>query len=185
MAINLKKIVSEEVSEGEVYSFIGEITSEKITTILEEVERKLHTLEAVDQKTHKRLFYVGVESIQNLFHHAEGVFCKGIYNKRIKMVAIKILRTAKGFEFITWNFVTFDKIDKIAERIDSINKLTKEDLKEYYKMVLNNSQYSEKGGGGLGMIDIARKAEGRFSYEFKEIQKNLALFRLKIIINSN
>lgn len=185
MAVNLKKIVAEEVSEGEVYSFIGEITADKITSILEEVESKLHTLEAVDQKILKRLFYVCVESIQNLYHHADGVYCNGTYKKRIKMVAIKILRTAEGFEFITWNFVTSDKIDKIAQRIDNINELTKEDLKEYYKMVLNNSQYSEKGGGGLGMIDIARKAEGRFSYEFRKVQENLALFRLKIIINSN
>lgn len=67
-------------------------------------------------------------------------------------------------------------------RLDEINKLSKEELKDYYKAVLNNGQMSAKGGGGLGMIDIARKTGQKLKYNFMPIDDMYSFFSLNIKI---
>ena len=42
---------------------------------------------------------------------------------------------------------------------------------------------SEKGGGGLGMIDIARKSGQKLDYEFLPIDDVFAFFTLTIKIS--
>ena len=59
----------------------------------------------------------------------------------------------------------------------------KEELKDYYKSVLNNGEMSLKGGGGLGMIDIARKTGEKLEYNFLEIDNKVSFFTLNIKIN--
>ena len=66
--------------------------------------------------------------------------------------------------------------------LDEINKLSKEELKDYYKAVLNNGQMSAKGGGGLGMIDIARKTGQKLKYNFMPIDDMYSFFSLNIKI---
>ena len=58
----------------------------------------------------------------------------------------------------------------------------KEQLKEYYKEVLSEGGFSDKGGGGLGMIDIARKSGQKLNYHFTEIDETFSFFNLNIKI---
>ena len=62
--------------------------------------------------------------------------------------------------------------------------MSKEELKEFYKKTLNNGQMSKKGGGGLGMIDIARKTGEKLDYNFLEIDNKVSFFTLNIKISN-
>jgi hypothetical protein len=44
---------------------------------------------------------------------------------------------------------------------------------------------SLKGGGGLGMIDIARKTGEKIGYNFLEIDNKVSFFTLNIKITNN
>jgi hypothetical protein len=70
----------------------------------------------------------------------------------------------------------------ISDRINQINSLSKEELKALYKLILNNEEFSEKGGGGLGMIDMARKTGTKMEYEFLPVNEKLLFYVLKINI---
>jgi hypothetical protein len=67
--------------------------------------------------------------------------------------------------------------------LDDINALTKEELKDYYKEILNNGEMSMKGGGGLGMIDIARKTGQKLNYNFMSVDEKYSFFSLNIKIS--
>ena len=69
------------------------------------------------------------------------------------------------------------------DKLEDINAMGKEELKEFYKNVLNNGQMSEKGGGGLGMIDIARKSGQKLDYGFMPFDDNHSFFSLNVNIN--
>ena len=45
-----------------------------------------------------------------------------------------------------------------------------------YKIILNETSLSEKGGGGLGMIDIIRKTKQPIEYDFFDVTKNIAFY---------
>ncbi len=87
-----------------------------------------------------------------------------------------------GYTIVTGNFVPRKDVDGLKKRIDEINAMSKEELKAYYKKVLNNGELSDKGGGGLGIIDIARKSGERLDYEFLPLDKVSSFFSLNIKI---
>ena len=81
--------------------------------------------------------------------------------------------------------------DNIRKRVFGFSEnglylsIVKEELKDYYKQVLNNGEMSLKGGGGLGMIDIARKTGQKLHYNFQNIDNKVSFFSLNIKITPN
>jgi hypothetical protein len=73
-------------------------------------------------------------------------------------------------------------VENLKSKLIRINGMTKEELKEYYKEVLNNDEFSSKGGGGLGMIDIARKSGQKLNFQFVPVDNNFTFFSLNIKI---
>jgi hypothetical protein len=51
-----------------------------------------------------------------------------------------------------------------------------------YKFILNHQKLSAKGGGGLGLVDIARKSGNRLEYEFHKYNENYYFFNLTISV---
>ena len=60
--------------------------------------------------------------------------------------------------------------------------ISKDELKTLYKEILNNEEFSEKGGGGLGLIDIARRTGQELGFDFKKIDGDYSFFSLDISI---
>jgi hypothetical protein len=73
-------------------------------------------------------------------------------------------------------------VEGLKERIDKINSLEPDALKDFYKEVLNNGIMSDKGGGGLGMIDIARKSAHKLEYDFKKLDDKFTFYSLLVKI---
>ena len=98
-----------------------------------------------------------------------------------KRQAIFMIGKENGrFRIITGNYLLTENADGLKDRIDRINGMTRDELKEYYKEVLNNGMMSEKGGGGLGMIDIARKSGGKLDYDFMPVKPPYSFFTLYV-----
>ena len=73
-------------------------------------------------------------------------------------------------------------MEDVTSKIDYINSLNRDELKAYYKEILNNGELSEKGGGGLGLIDIAKKSRNKLQYSFREIDEDYSFFTLTVKI---
>lgn len=162
-------------------AYKGSITSELITNILGVVETKLHTTIA-RSSVRKRIYNVLVETLQNLYHHIDDL--PAAYNGSfdVNFGIFVIAKSDEGFRISTGNFIRKDKVKTLKERLEKVVSLEPEELKELYKFVLNNQQFSEKGGGGLGLIDIARRTDGNISYEFENYDSEFDFFSLEIRI---
>jgi hypothetical protein len=88
-----------------------------------------------------------------------------------------------GYKIITGNFVQTDNLEKLEEKIKRINRSTHEEIKELYKFILNHQRISAKGGGGLGLVDIARKTGNKLEYTIKEYNDKYSFFYLNILVN--
>lgn len=169
------------MNQGEVIvAYKGSISAEVISNTLSLVESKLE--ESFEQTgVKKKLYNVLVESLQNLFHHVDSL--TGTNETDSNYGAFVLAKQNQGFRISTGNFVRIDKSAILKEKIDKINSLSKEELKDFYKFVLNNQSFSEKGGGGLGLIDIARKTGNKLEYTFYDYNKDFAFFNLNVFIN--
>ena len=173
-----------ENTNGEVIiSYKGEITSDLITNTLEVVESKLDDT-TIKGKIRKRIYNALVESLQNLYHHSS----RDITNEENKTKRFGVFIVSMkndSYYLITGNFVPNDRVQYLKDRINQLNSMNRDELKSLYKLILNNQEFSEKGGGGLGMIDIARKTRSNFDYKFYDLNNDYSFYSLYIKINSN
>ena len=162
-------------------SFKGEITPTLLDSLLEVAESKIDKLQE-EPKIKKKIFNVLVECLQNLYHHSDLLIEEG---DKYDPKTIMILIGKKNGEYYvsTGNYILSEKVNSLKNKIDKINGLSKEELKSLYQEVLNNNEFSEKGGGGLGIIDIARKSGKRLEYNFESINNNYSFFGLEVKIS--
>jgi hypothetical protein len=161
-------------------SFKGDVTSELLTSILQIMENKMDNMQE-EPKMKKKVYNVLVECLQNLYHHMDDVADAAGDINRSAIFMIGKLNNA--YTITTGNYILGENVNGLKGRLDEVNSLSKEELKEYYKKVLNNGEMSLKGGGGLGMIDIARKTGEKLEYNFLEIDNKVSFFTLNIKIN--
>lgn len=179
MKLNIKEWY-DKMREGEVLlAYKGDITPALITNVLEIVESKLEDTEAA-VKVKKKVYFVLVECLQNLFHHID---VPNRNKEEEKFAMFIIARSDTTYKISTGNFVVHENINVLKEKMDKVNSLTRDELKSLYKVVLNNNTYSSKGGGGLGLIDIVRKTGSKLEYKFHNYNKEFAFFSLNINIS--
>jgi hypothetical protein len=161
-------------------SFKGSVTSELLSSILQIMETKMDNLEEAP-KTKKKVFNVLVECLQNLYHHIdEGPGMEDV-NKRSAIFMIS--KQSDHYKIFTGNFILNDNVNGLREKLLKINSMNRDELKEYYKSILNNGKLSDKGGGGLGMIDIARKSGQKLDFDFHPVDEKNSFFSLIVKVS--
>jgi hypothetical protein len=170
----------EKMEDGKIMlSFKGEITSELLTSILHILESKLDTI-GDEPKLRKKVYNVLVECLQNLYHHNDGNLKDDeVINQRTALFLIG-RNDHSTYKIITGNYILNSNVPAFKERLEKINQLSKAELKEYYLETLKNDEFSGKGGGGLGMIDIARKSGQKIDFSFHEVDETFSFFSLMI-----
>lgn len=163
-------------------AFKGNISSELISNVLEKVESRMDDYNE-NSKIRKKVYNVLVESLQNLYHHIEVLpeDMRGEYGSKFGMLVVS--RESDKYKISTGNFITHEKVDVLKNKIDKINSMGKEELKDMYKFILNHQRLSEKGGGGLGLVDIARKTGNKLDYTFEKYNDTYYFFNLDVFID--
>ena len=182
MGFDVNKLYAEICGKDVIFSFAGNITSGQINSILEEIEVKF-VVESTNLKVRKKVYNIMVESIQNLFHHADDLpqDFSDIFGQRYGMIIVS--RDVDGYRITAGNFVSSSNVEYLTEKIEKINSLSSDELKDMYKYILNFQKMSSKGGGGLGLIDIARKSDKRLEYQFYPYNANYYFYRLDIFVS--
>ncbi len=160
-------------------SFKGDITSELMTSILHIMESRLDNMRE-EPKVKKKVYNVLVECLQNLYHHIDEVPAQIDKNNSGRSAIFMIGIGNNHYSIVTGNYLLTEKVPAFKEKLERINSMTADDLKNIYKEILNNERLSTKGGGGLGMIDIARKTGQKLNFNFVEINDKYSFFSLNI-----
>lgn len=158
--------------------YCGEFSQELNKTLLAFTERKFKA-DNVEDNTRRKVFNIMVEVLQNI---SKNKIEKTGSTPDIESVFMLGANT-EHFLIISSNLIRNEKIETLKNRIDQVNSLDKEGLKNLYKDVRLNSNFSDKSGAGIGIIDIARKSENRLEYSFEQKTDEFSMFSLLIKIN--
>jgi hypothetical protein len=182
MSFNVENYLTEQTNGDVILYYKGNIDSDVINHVLDTVEDKMVQAE-VQSRLRKKVYNVLVESLQNLFHHVDKVpnDFEDQLSERFALLMVK--KVNQGYKIITGNFVSKANIKKLEERIQKINESSHEEIKELYKFILNHQKISQKGGGGLGLVDIARKTGNRLDYSFRKYDNSHSFFYLDILVS--
>jgi hypothetical protein len=182
MGFDIENYVKDQAKNNVILFYKGNVDSDVINHVLDTVEDKM--AEANEQaKLRKKVYNVLVESLQNLYHHVDKVPDDFEDQTSEKFGLLVVQKVDSGYKIITGNFVHADNVEKLEEKIKRINRSSHEEIKELYKFILNHQRISAKGGGGLGLVDIARKTGNKLDYSFKEYNKQYSFFYLNILVD--
>jgi hypothetical protein len=82
----------------------------------------------------------------------------------------------------TVNAIFNSDINALKKRLEQLNKLDLSQLKDLYKATITNGKFSEKGGAGLGIIEMAKIADEKIDFNFELINDQISEFRLRLVI---
>ncbi len=160
----------------------GEITHQ-ITKAFTSLTESNMAKEEESNTVQKKVFHVMVECLQNISKHAD-TFGSDDYlfaGRGIFMVS----KGKQDYHVTTGNVIENRKIEELTEMLEEINSLDKDGLKDLYKKQMREGRLSEKGGAGLGFIDIARKTGNKLEYHFLPIDETSSFFLLSSSISRN
>ena len=126
----------------------------------------------------KRVSFAISECFQNLIRHKEIPVEKENRLRRPSMFMIR--NVGRDYYIGSANLIKKEKARQLKEQLSSLKGLNKEELRQMYLKILPDGGFSDKGGAGLGLIEMARKSRQRLDYDFTSLNRSLSLFFMQL-----
>jgi hypothetical protein len=166
------------MSQKLILVYEGDFTQETTKSILAMAERNLDA-SGEESSIKRKVFNVMVEALQNIVKHSSERGMKPgslVSTNAIFMIS----KEDNRYCVMTGNPILKSEVARLTQNLNDLNKKDKEGLKELYKEIIKNTQISEKGGAGLGFVDMARKSGEKLEFQFADIDEDYSFFCLKV-----
>ena len=82
------------------------------------------------------------------------------------------------------NHIENTNIDFVEKKINFLNKMNKNELRQYHKECIKSENLNpDSKGAGLGLIDIAKHSDAPIKYMFKSLDNGCSLFTMLVKVN--
>ncbi len=167
---------------GNSLSFAGRVTQDVVDSICKLLERRFED-DWTDSVKRKKVMTVIVEVLQNIYHHSLQGLQSDIDTTDAESCLLFLSRQEGDiFRLQAGNFTMNSDGDLMRARIDSLNSMDPDELKQYYRQKLSENEITDKGGAGLGLIEIARKSSEPVIIHIEEVKGKVSFITLDITI---
>ena len=157
----------------------GEFTQEITKSVLAMAERNMDSI-GEESGIKRKVFNVMVECLQNIVKHGDEYISS---EKRVNTAIFMIGKHEDSYIITSGNPIKDDHVENLRNKLDKINSLDKDGLKSLYKEIIKSgSGLTDKGGAGLGFVDMARKSGQKLEYEFESLGESQSFFSLKTTV---
>jgi hypothetical protein len=158
------------MKERLMFAYRGEVTTENSIPLLMLLDKEMESSEFA-HVGRKRLFMFVLESLQNVSRHTSG-------DKYAEMSLVVYSKTENGYTVTTGNVVPTSSTELLREKLEQINSLDAKEIREVYRQMLSVAEFSDKGGAGLGLIEMAKKTGNKLDFDFIPLDNNYSYFIL-------
>ena len=144
----------------------------------EDVDGVVKFIETIDDKsvTIRKISFLTVEVLQNIIHHSDK-------NKKGETFAYyELIKDGENYVIKTGNLIAKENTEGLEKRMNCVLSSTDEEIKEKILNRLQNEDFSEKGGAGIGLLSIKKRTSEGMSYHIEvfEGDYNFIHFEIKI-----
>lgn len=128
--------------------------------------------------SNRKISFLLVECFQNILRHGqqESPSCDLI--DRGSMFSFRLFDDA--FYINSINRIAPEDRERLQEIVERVNRLDKKELKALYLEQLQNTEISNRGGAGLGLIELARKSGRPIVYRFEDVSPGVVYFHNQV-----
>jgi len=161
-----------------ILAYKGNLNYKKFSHLVSELSKKKEEYR-LDVQIYKKLITLVIEVLENLMKYSDNYLDFTSENPQFQP-EFSVARNGKYYLLEAENPIRFDDIESVKHKIDTINRMDDKELREYYRETIINGKFSEKGGAGLGFIEMAKITSLPLSYNFEQLTGQYYTFRLKI-----
>ncbi|HEX2920823.1 MAG TPA: SiaB family protein kinase [Bacteroidales bacterium] len=175
--MELTRLIRDKMmKENLMFVYRGIVTNENSVPLLMLLEKEMENSE-FGFVGRKRLFMFVLESLQNVSRHS-------LNNRHANMSLVVYSKTSTGYTVTTGNVLPNSAKKDLKRKLDAVNKLENKDIRNVYRRMLSSSEFSTKGGAGLGLIEMAKKTGNKLDYDFVKIDDEYSYFVLSKTVDS-
>jgi hypothetical protein len=166
---------SKELSRSILVSHFGYFSQDLVNGFSENVEEYLIS-SGEKKQIIKRIFSILIEGLQNIRVHGRSDNSGKSYGSFL------IGKNDESFQIIFGSLMPADKKNGIEKRIEMLNSLKDDEVKEHYMEVLSNGIISSRGNAGLGLITMRLKSKNKIEAVFHKVSEDFYFFNLFILV---
>lgn len=179
LKVTTKDLEFELYKNDIIFSFSGSISYNILSAISLSVKNELNSMDGSNKEIYN-VYYVFIELVQNIMNYS---YRRDEESKSGTGTCFVIHhKNSKKFKVCAGNVISSEQARKIKTKLDKINSLNKEELKEFYKISRREGTNTHEKGGGLGFIEIARKSNEKLEYRITKIDNEIYYFEITVHI---
>lgn len=157
----------------------GNFSVGRIDALLRDLKSRLKDL-PISRLYAKRIYSLSVECLDNIFKHSD-IELEEHPPTETYPAFFQVSQVEENhFQIRSGNLTPAKNEDRLKARLDELERLSQEEVNELYKSALSNSEISEKGGAGLGLIVMTRISGQKLHYTLNRVTPGWVYFDLTI-----
>ncbi len=129
-------------------------------------------------KVYKKMISVMIEALENISKYSEQNICQEPGQGFCPSLEISV--NDSEIEMKTTNPVKKKEVNPLKNKIDKVNSQDSAALRELYRSIITNGEFSSKGGAGLGFIEMAKTTGSKLEYAFESLTKEYSLYTFRV-----
>jgi hypothetical protein len=155
----------------------GHVSPEIGKEVIDFAELKLSE-EDIEGRQRKRVFSTLVELLDNVGNYSPGREVEEKYGKPFAMIRL----VDKVYLITTGNLIPNSKVKLLNEKLEIVNSLDKQGLKEMFIKSLTDQESDTDSTGNLGLIEMVKKSGSKLEYLFEEINEEYSYYTLTVSV---
>lgn len=163
--------------DGILFCYSGFLTEQILTGIALALKSKL-AIDETDKKVARGLFSILVEQVQNVIRYSAEYEPPGAKNAELRYGVLIVGQKEGKFHVTCGNMVYNTDVERLTTNLKEVQTMDKKELKAKYKEMLKGDTPETSKGAGVGFLDIARRAEHGFEFDFFQLDDEYSYFSL-------
>jgi len=169
-------------AEGIIFSFVGPVSHNVVEGIGAVLRNKMQ-IEAVSTNVSLKVFSIFIEQIQNVIHYSADRIPQNDFESEISFGMLVMGKKSDKYFLVGGNRVSSEQKDRMSGFLAKLAKMSKEELKQYYKERRKAKSTDEHSkGAGLGFIEMARKSSEPLRYNFELLDDQSYYFTIETVV---
>ena len=170
-------------NEKVILKYTGHLTFSTVGRLLTMLKHKMRK-DGLNLGAYKKILSIMIEVLENIYKYSDQ-YHNNKFIVQNYIPEFSIIQNETSYFIRSCNPIRNVHIQELKSKLDRVNSKNNEELKLFYREKICDGEFSDKGGAGLGLIEIAKISGKPLKYKFERINDSFSCYQLEIQFSLN
>jgi hypothetical protein len=164
-----------------ILEYTGHLTFSTVGRLLTILKHKMKK-KGLHLGAYKKILSIMIEVLENIYKYSDQYHdIQFIVQNHIP--TFKIVQNQESYFIRSSNPIRNLHVPPLKSHLELVNSKSSEELRIFYREKICDGKFSDKGGAGLGIIEIAKISGNPLKFHFEKINEQFSAFHLEVRFN--